>query len=300
MNWTRYLYVLAAAVCVGHGSDSIAQTTGGGTKEAVISLKFAGGTAQQYIEAIQSQAGAVNVLIDKEGKNVPMPAVELTSVNVPSAIQLLEDREADVDMHHVMLDVQTVRPEDQFGQPIYYVRAKSVNARSQTMSTVISVKDIIDGGCSADDLLSAVSTTVELLAGKSGQAQIRFHEPTALLIAKGDKEQISAIHEVIDQIRDSNRRKDNSQEAMQEAKKYYQQMVEMKDQLAARQDEVNKVIQQMTEARTRAEMYQRDLDNAKRMVDERENEMVKMKMRLNELEQELAKAREQLEKAQYN
>lgn len=290
----RSTFIAATAtilVCIFLGGESIAQSSGKSDSGSAINLKFTGGTAQEYINAIQKQAGDVNILLDIEGKNVPMPAVELMSVNVTSAIMLLEDREANVDSRYVSLDVNTVQPVDQWGQPIYYIRAKTAHTREPIGNTVISVKDIIESGSSADDLLTAVSTTIELLGGDTGKAEIRFHEPTALLIAKGQAEQMRAIHQVIDQIRASNQRNDQKREFEAKAHEYYQQVLAMKDQLAARTEEINSVIQQLTEARTRTEMYEREVANARQVMDERESQLMTLQVQLRALQEEIHQLR---------
>lgn len=280
------------------GNVSIAQQTPPANPDPVIDLQFGGGTVEQYIDAIQKASGNVNVLLQLKGAKVPLPEVDLSSVHVSSALRLLEGRETEAEGKRVELDVETIHTQDAFGLPIYVVVAKvkeSPAARSH--STVISVKDIIDAGYSAEDLMTAVATTIELLAGQAGKAEIRFHEQTGLLIAKGDEEQIDAIYQVMAQIRESGQRNAQSGKAEADAHRFYQQTLEMKNLIAQRDAEIAKLVQQMTEARTRAELLEKELDRARQMIEERQNELVSSQMRMHALQLEFESARRQAEDA---
>lgn len=285
---TRAIAMLV--LCAAVGGVSMGQSSQAPASDTVISLSFSGGTVQQYVDAIRKQSGEVNVLLDEESRAILMPGVTLTSVNIPSAIELLDDRTSEADGRLVKLNVRTIHPSDPLGLPIYYVRAETGRTAQRSNSTVISVKDLLDAGYKADDVMTAVATTIELLSDKSAKAEIRFHEQTGLLIARGAPDQIGAIHQVIDQLREAGARSDQSRKFEAEAHKYYQQMLEMKDQMSAREAEINKMVQQMTEAQTR-------LENAKRLLEERETDMVKSQMRFQALQQELAAAMREVEQS---
>ena len=59
----------------------------------LIDVRFPGGTATKYIEAIRKAAGDINVLVAPEAVKIQMPPVTLSKVSVAAALNLLDGKE---------------------------------------------------------------------------------------------------------------------------------------------------------------------------------------------------------------
>ena len=102
-----------------------------------------------------------------------------------------------------MLDVTHVPAFSPEERPTYQVQARSsgratlgVPARATKVWTVSS---LLGGDLTSRKLLSAVETALEVV-GSEPKPDVRFHEDTGLLIARGNEPQIVAIADVIEQL----------------------------------------------------------------------------------------------------
>ncbi|MEE8459058.1 MAG: hypothetical protein V3S08_04255 [Phycisphaerales bacterium] len=59
----------------------------------LIDVRFPGGTATKYIEAIRKAAGDINVLIAQDVVKIQIPPVTLSKVSVAAALILLDGKE---------------------------------------------------------------------------------------------------------------------------------------------------------------------------------------------------------------
>jgi len=175
----------------------------------VINLQFPGGTIGQYVLAIRETAPEVNVvLVTPEGKDLALPPIQLSSVDIGSAMELIEG-DFPVDQEtHVAVKVDEVRPTAEGGRPIYRVTTqRRGHARSTSDVHVWTIADLLTEDTKADAVLTAVETAVGLLGTAARPAEIRFHEATAVLIAFGTPTQLEAIDRVIAELRTGAQRK---------------------------------------------------------------------------------------------
>jgi hypothetical protein len=209
--------VLAALVSPGWAQS---QPTDEQLRSRLITFKFKGGTAQEYIQAVKTASPKSSVLANPPEllQRVSIPTAELTDVTVRSALEVLEGEHVDrVGGRKIKLHVEVTSGMDSrggqwvpAGEPVYRVLAESEGEpgrpdRSTSMTRVWAVTDLVSQGTSADDAMTAIEAALNLLGSGVAPAQIKFHEATNLLIVRGFPEQIDAVDQVVDQLRQSHR-----------------------------------------------------------------------------------------------
>ncbi len=199
MKRTSLLACLAALiVLVGGGSTFGANASN--DEEELISVKFAGGTVADYVKALVKEAGTINVVVAPEAAEVPMPPVTLTKVTVSAAIDLVDGRSASPPGRRINLDVRHMPQYAEAALPTYQISAE----RYQTgKPSVWTIANLLRGDIfAADDVLAALETALDIIES-TGEPIIRFHKETGLLIARGDTSQLDTIHQVLEQLEQS-------------------------------------------------------------------------------------------------
>lgn len=207
------LAVIAWALA-GMQMEARGQSRGGQSEGLVlVNVDFAGGNALEYIEALRAAGGDVNIVVDSPQAvaGVPMAAVKLASVNLNAALDLLKNRDGQSpDGRNVMLVVRIREPDraerkGHFGNPLYQVSCEfygSANDDSvEEISGVWTVADLLASQMESSDMLTAIETALDLFSDGAKPPEMRFHEPTGLLIARGEVEQLEVIDNIIEELR---------------------------------------------------------------------------------------------------
>ena len=200
---------LAAAIGVATFAQShqkSASPSPGEHEAKLVTMKFTGGNAVDYVQALKKAAGDINVIIAVEAKDVLMPPVELTDASVEAALEVLNGKTSQVNDRFIKLELHANHGGNPAEQIVYAVDAK-VQGRpvdERIMQRVWSVKNILDGGAKANDLLTAIQTSLDLNTEAGKPAQLKFHEATGLIIARASPNQIDAIQQVIEQMATQN------------------------------------------------------------------------------------------------
>lgn len=238
------------------------------TLEKPITLEFGGGTASQYVEAVRKASGDVNIVTMADLSDLSMPPVKLKSVAAYSALHLLEFIPREQPGRRVEV---SVRPDG----GIIAISSKVVlmDRQDARESLVISVVDLLDAKIKSADLLTAIEAALDMLKGQYEAAQIRFHESTGLIIARGHSEQMAAIQRVVDELREQIARKRGPEEAGQRAEAAMKNLEEAKSQLDRMHEQLEVASRQAMESQTRAEMLERELAQAQQAAQERETIM---------------------------
>lgn len=192
--------LLAAAVSAASVAQSPSNPMQTGT--SLVSMKFPGGSVADYVIALKKAAGNVNIIAAIETGEVSMPAVDLTNASLDSALSVLDGRTAQLPDRHIKLQLRTDGTGKPNEQSVYTVEAL-VQGRlvdGHIIQRVWSVKAILDEGTKANDLLTAIQTSLDLLNDAVKPAQLKFHEATALIIARANPNQIDAIEQIIGQM----------------------------------------------------------------------------------------------------
>lgn len=190
-----------------------------------INLEFPGGTATEYINAVRKAATDVNIVTMADLSSIQVPPVSLKNVNPASAIEILQSIPQEQPGRHIEIHFREDRPKSREQLPVFTVTANIIansvqGRRAGEQTTVASISDLLEGKLKAADLLTAVQTALEMLKNEAQPAQIRFHEETGLLIARGSDDQISAITMVLQQVRERagrDRVRDDARDQLQKA-----------------------------------------------------------------------------------
>ncbi|MGD1915228.1 MAG: hypothetical protein ACFCBV_03455 [Phycisphaerales bacterium] len=185
----------------------------------LVSIKFDGGTLSDYVRELRKAAGdtPVNILYPQEFGALRVPAIQLEQVGLYDALEvpaglsqhrlsLLPDgREASWDV-----DVQSRGS----GAPVFVIEVWADDLHSERdeeeheeefdrFPTVQSLAALISGehALDADAVLSSIQIALEM--ADQGDADLRFHEDTALLFARVTMQQHDAIEETVGRLMES-------------------------------------------------------------------------------------------------
>lgn len=171
---------------------------------AAFDLNFPGGTIGQYCDVLRKASGNPNVLVSTDAAKVPMPPVSLTAVTLENALALLQGMNHETATSYTEVRVETVFPTTETDRTIYRILDDThrTGAQDTTVSRVLSVSDLIETeSIKAEDLLSAIEATVAQASADLGEADIKYHDATYLLIIRAHVQQVDAIEELVKQLR---------------------------------------------------------------------------------------------------
>jgi hypothetical protein len=162
----------------------------------VISIEFEGGTVADYVAVLRRAAENVNIMVDVDAGEVPLPAFELQSVMLVDALRVVEDLEPENESYELSMDEFASGPPE-FYAPVYRIVSKKLRPPQPPLQTSVwSISALIERGVAAEDVLGAIETALGLQEDL-GAPDVRFHEATGLILARAHPEQIATIGEVI-------------------------------------------------------------------------------------------------------
>ncbi len=171
------------------------------TENQLIDVRFPGGTATKYIEAIRKAAGDINVLVAPEAVKIQMPPVSLTNVSVAAALNLLDGKEQRTPNQIVRVSVEVMPRHSALERETFQVSVDVRRDRERVPGAYVwSVSSLLDHDISSQALLSAVEMALDVIDSDT-TLDVRFHEDTGLLIAMGDLGQMETIDGVLEQLR---------------------------------------------------------------------------------------------------
>lgn len=288
----RSLLVLCTVLAVLAGTTTSVDAQEANPPFETLDLEFKGGTALDYLDAVRREAGRLNVIAKPEVGMVKIEPVELRQVDLSSAIYMLNGMIEETGDRAVELEVDIVRHGP--GEPIYIVRAEvaSISRPRRVHSAVWSVQEILDGGLGAEDLLTAVQTSIDLFGESSTKTEIRFHEETGLLIARGPVEEIESIESVIVALAKSPAK--GREEALNQLREEaVAEINALRQRLEDSEHEAQMLSRRVAEAESRHEFTRSELDQIKseatgalasrnRMIEELESEVRMLRRQLQE------------------
>ncbi len=171
--------------------------------DALIDVRFRGGTAAQYIVAVREAAGDLNILVAPEASEVRMPPVDLNRVSVSAAIRLLKDKANESPDRRVWLNVTELPLYAAGEQQTFEVSAQVRSHRKRISDAYVwTVSNLLGDDLSSKAVLSAVEMALDVVNSKTAP-DVRFHEDTGLLIATGDENQMETIDGVLTRLSDA-------------------------------------------------------------------------------------------------
>ena len=294
MRRTSLLACMAALILLVGGRSTLGANSSN-DEEELISVKFAGGTVTEYIEALvkAKKAGTINVVVALEAADVPMPPVTLTKVTVSAAIDLVDGRSASPPGRNIKLDVRHMPQYAEQEQPTFQIQASVYGDAVRTQASVWTIANLLrDDILDADDVLAAVETALDILES-TGEPIIRFHKETGLLIARGDLAQLSAIEDVLGQLAQSQQFK-SQQPNQRLMEKYTAANAELTSAMARKADLTSELDRARTEARQlriELEAQVARLAETERMLHEKDRELADVTSLLRQTRGELERER---------
>ena len=165
-------------------------------QDSRLDVEFPGGTLQEYVERIRKArpSGAANVVVMPNARVLKVPPVTLVAVNVEVAVRLLEGPYVLPDGRDAHVNVMSYTIGDSSDivmKVVAHLEDREIRA------SVWNVEEAIANGQSAEELLEAVEAVLSLFSEK---ADLSFHPPTRLLIARGTDEQLDLVREALEQL----------------------------------------------------------------------------------------------------
>lgn len=181
-----------------------------------VSLSFPGGTVREYVDLLRKQLRTEhaegNIIVKGGAADVSLPPVDLENVSLASAVELL-DGHRDVD-GGTRLNVRAVRGDY---APVFILEAeKRQGPANEELVHVWNVRQLLSEDLKAEDMLTAIEAALSLLPTKAGAAEIRFHEATALIMARGTGDQVATIEMVVQQLRETQFQQDMERQRREE------------------------------------------------------------------------------------
>jgi chromosome segregation ATPase len=168
----------------------------------------------------------------------------------------------------------------------------TINARILTInsadrdSTVMDISGLLEGQTKPADVLTAFETALEMLKGEYQPAQIRFHEATGLLIARGHPEQIGTIQRVVQQLNEKAARLHRRAEEADNAHADASKVTELAAQLDQSRRQMEDLARQGAEWKTKFDVMQAELERARNELQARERAIADLQRQVNELTME--------------
>jgi hypothetical protein len=270
--------ILAIVIAAGSGAAQEAGAPADAGMTRIIDLRFAGGSAVAYLDAVRKVAPDVNVVVlDEHVAEVPVMPLELKRVRVATAIEILDGLTRIDGERLVQLDVGFTGPEPAMRIATVRAEVAGPNAPCDQLSHVWTLQEVIGAGTGPQDILMALELALEL-AELGTEAKLRFHEETKLLIVRGSREQITIVDEVIDRLREAmHARAAAAAAAKESAGALGQEVGKLREQLAGS-------IREITEWRTRAEILESTLEDLRASLRARDDEIARLSQRLRAVE----------------
>ncbi|MDY7110360.1 MAG: hypothetical protein SYC29_17155 [Planctomycetota bacterium] len=257
-----------------------------------IDLAFPGGSVAEYVEALRGEAEYLNIIVMPEVAQVRMEAVELRQVDPTAAVSLLHGLQQEGAGGMVQLAVDRVSGE-LFRSTVYTVSAipKGTRRRQATDSEVWSLAEILQADVSAEDVLTAVETALDMFEQTYEPTEVRFHRETGLLIAYARPDQIEAVDDVVSALTVALRSRAPADRGPK--------IAELETQLAAARGEVEALRHELVESETRMKLYMMEIESLRKERKEMGEEMrqalaerdsvinsLELKLKLLQLEQQ--------------
>ncbi|MHC4414187.1 MAG: hypothetical protein ACYS0G_02765 [Planctomycetota bacterium] len=258
----------------------------------LISLTFGGGAVIDYVAAIQRAAGKMNIVVAPEANEVRMPPVTLHGVTPAAALDLLDGRSHRQRDRSVKLAVRHMPTYEMQERQTYQVLALVSGRATGSRAHVWTVADLLENGIGAEAVLSAVEMALEVV-GSGTEPDVRFHEDTGLLIARGDEGQMEAIDEVVDRLGQTVQ--ERRQDAVEQLQERLKRAEAERDDVIARLAETDAATKQ---ALHEAATFQREMERLEvriaelgRIVEGKEHELAASRVELRQLRSALESER---------
>lgn len=186
LTLTSLAFIAAPCIAQQPAPGQTQASTPAPAQEPRADVSFAGGTAQQYVDAIAKAFGAANAAVAPDAASITVAPVQLKAVTRHDAIMLLQA---------LASGRVSVMPRGD----TFMVFADKSSEEQRLETPIIRVWPLAKtlARMKPEEALSAVQAALDL-AGDG--ASVKFHQDTALLIVRGTGRQIDAVTQVVDRL----------------------------------------------------------------------------------------------------
>jgi hypothetical protein len=244
----------------------------------LLTIDFPGGTVADYVASIRKQSPDSNILLMADAEVVPVPAMRLRNVTLGAAIQILDPLVLENEMAQVRLGTDVTHNPP--GEAVWSIVARAKYQKAPSQTAVIAVGHVLAGEVDAESLLTAIETGLSLFGEQYQRPEMRFHEPTGLIIARGHPQQVSMINDVVNQIYENIK-------SSQERRLREQSMIDAEQKISALEAELSDTVSELTayrveikEVQTQADVIERQLHQSLEGLAARDREVVTLQTQL--------------------
>lgn len=175
------------------------------TPSPIVSVDFPGGTVQEYVQMLRAASkDPVNIAASEQLLSTQIPPITLTHVTLLNALRALGtigDGSGMIDVR----DLSMTGRGERIGSPIYEANWVPRRSSDEVSVTTYSLFDRIpsvtgdEATRMAETLVSAAQAALQM-SGNSATWDLKFHQPSRLLLMKGTKGQIDIVSGVVDRM----------------------------------------------------------------------------------------------------
>ena len=294
----KALMTLSIVACLVDRANAQDAESGRQHHQVRLDVQFPGGTLIKYVDAVRKAhpKGVANIVVMPDAELIEIPPVSLVAVKVSAAMHLLDGVYILGDGREVRINVDNF----QLGSTPDMVFKVVAEYRTRPVrSSVWSLDDALSDGRSEVELLAAIEVVLSMFSNK---AEIKFHPPTKLLIARGTDEQLDLVRGVIEQLIASSERKrerihdlKSTIDALTEQHfdlEFASELIDIESMLAAENDKLTRLI----ELNNSGQITEQEVIDTKRGVERLQSQLTMMNDRIKRLNTRLIEARESLAK----
>ena len=260
------------------------QPQAGQTQEPVeiISVTFPGGSAAAYAKAVQDASGKKRVIVMPGCEAFQMPPVSLEGVSFEGALMPVQYARSGTP--GAILQVDTVGD-------VYVVAPATVYSVYSTAeeTQVFSLAETLEAGqVRAEDVLTAVETALNL--GDEGNAAVKYHPETRLLMVRGTPDAIESVRRVLNGVMESANAMRHGADDKDQAQREMDKLRAGVDASAKEVEEAKKYAAEVDEMAKQGKMSPLDVLKAREQLIEREQKRAEMEARLRVMQERAEKA----------
>lgn len=290
----KALMTLSIVVCLVDRANAQDVESGRQHHQVRLDVQFPGGTLIKYVDAVRKAhpKGVANIVVMPDAELIEIPPISLVEVKVSAAMDLLDGVYILGDGREVRINVDNF----QLGSmPDMVFKVVAEYMTYPVRSSVWSLDEALSDGRSEVELLAAIEVVLSMFSNK---AEIKFHPPTKLLIARGTDEQLDLVRGVIEQLIASLERK---RERIHDLKSTIDVMMEQHHEFSSKLIDIDSFLSaakhnlsKMVNLNATGQASEQDVNEAKRMVNRSQAKQDMMNNRINRLNHRLEEMRQAL------
>jgi len=218
-------------------------------RSTLFSLEFDGGSLGAFASAVREVHDGATFVVDEIAASFTLPSMQLQQIDLVTAASLAEVIASPPEGRNGQVHVHTWRVGES-GRHAVAIRGRFLpreDSAAAEETRIWSLAEHLNNGTHADDLLAGAEAAMGAV-GLGGA--LRFHPPTAMLIARGSPEQIDAVDQAVRQMHLLGSRSQSQEE-------------ELRSQIATSEELLSQATAQLRIAVKRVEVAQLGVESAR-------------------------------------